>query len=116
MLYSDYIYIGLAYRRCLQDATWDELVNVTQCHNTRLMELNEELQYIVNVNNDGSALNLSAVQSSSEELLVITNASRGNILPNDLDSTIRIIDSISRWGYYAMIYLFDVHVCPNTVH
>jgi len=68
------------------------------------VELDEELLHIVNVNNNGGALNLSEVQSASEELLVITNASRGNISPNDLNSTIRIIDSISRYvSLMAMI-------------
>ena len=90
----------------MQDAIWDGLVNVTQCHNARLTELNEELQHITYVNNNGSALDLSEVQSVSEELVMITNASRGSISPNDLDSTIRIIDSISRLDYYAMFYLF----------
>ena len=60
------------------------------------------LQDILNNNiNEGvrdmtAIFNVTDVQTVSEELVVITDQSRGGIPPTDLDTTIEIIDVITQ--------------------
>lgn len=97
--------VGPAYRRCFENSTWDYFINTTLCRNVRLVGLSERvnmLQDILNNNiNEGvrdmtAIFNVTDVQTVSEELVVITDQSRGGIPPTDLDTTIEIIDVITQ--------------------
>ncbi|XP_065910263.1 uncharacterized protein [Dysidea avara] len=87
--------IGLAYRRCLQDGTWDSLINLTECQTTEfviLLDRVRELEENLSVNSDV----VSEVEDISEELNNITSISVGKLFPNDLLVVIEIINVIAR--------------------
>ena len=94
---------GFAYRNCLSNAEWDLSINVTQCHTVEFMLLDDrahELQEILNANTANGTRNLTImfdvaeVQFVSEELTVLTGASMGPLLPNDLSTTNEILDTL----------------------
>ena len=96
-----YMFIaGLAYRRCLSNAEWDEVVNVSQCYTIELIPLNDrmnELQEIFNANMDNYTIDLSDImemQAMSEELVMTTDTSSRPILPSDLNTTNNILNTI----------------------
>ena len=92
--------VGLAYRRCLPNAEWDEAVNVSQCYTIELISLNDrmnELQEILNVNTNNYTIDLSDImemQAMSDELVMTTDTSPRPILPSDLDTTNNILNTI----------------------
>jgi len=97
--------VGLAYRSCLPNAEWDITINVSQCHTVELVLLDDrvnELQSILNANTDNGTRNLTVmfdimeVQVVSEELTMLTDTSLGPILPNDLNTTNDILDTLIR--------------------
>lgn len=97
--------VGLAYRRCLPHAEWDVAINVSECHTVEFVLLDDrvnELQGILNANVDNSTRNLTVmfditeVQVVSQELTMLTNASIGPLLPNDLNTTNDILDVLIR--------------------
>ena len=91
---------GLAYRRCLPNAEWDEAVNVSQCYTIEMISLNDrvnELQEILNANINNYTLNLFDImemQAVSDELAMITNTSLRPILPSDLPTINNILNTI----------------------
>ena len=105
---TQYIHVvGLAYRRCLANAQWDVAIDVSQCHTVELTLLDNrvnELQGILNANTDNGTRNLTVmfdimeVQIVSEELTVLTDTSLGPILPNDLNTTNDILDTLIRYA------------------
>lgn len=97
---------GLAYRRCLSNAEWDDAINVSQCHTVEFTLLDDrvnELQDILDANIDNGTRNLTVmfdimeVQVVSEELTVLTDVSQGPILPNDLNTTNDILGTLIRF-------------------
>ena len=101
------IVLGLAYRRCLPNAEWDVAIDVSQCHTVELTLLDNrvnELQSILVANTDNGTRNLTImfdiieVQIASEELTVLTDTSLGPILPNDLNTTNDILDTLIRYA------------------
>ena len=99
------IFSGLAYRRCLSNAQWDVTINVSQCHTVEFTLLDDrahELQGILNANMDNGTRNLTVmfdimeVQVVSEELTMLTDASQGPVLPNDLNTTNDILGTLIR--------------------
>jgi len=95
---------GPSYRKCFQNATWDRAVNVSLCRNAELTELSDRTNQLQNVLNNNmnetvrditEVFNISKVETVSGELAMITDSSRGSISPNDLSSTIEIIDTIT---------------------
>lgn len=91
---------GLAYRRCLPNAEWDEAVNVSQCYTIELISLNDrmnELQEILNTNMNNYTIDLSDImemQAMSDELVMTTDTSPRPILPSDLNTTNNIFSTI----------------------
>ncbi|XP_065914929.1 adhesion G protein-coupled receptor L3-like [Dysidea avara] len=84
--------IGMAYRRCQQNGEWDDFIDVTQCRNTELTNLTERAN-----NLDPNSVDVAnKLQSISADLTNITTRSSGSLFPNDLNSTIEIIDTITR--------------------
>jgi len=54
--------------------------------------------------------NITEVETVTEELVMISNSSRGSISPTDLDSTITIIDTITMYvikNAYFSLYLLS---------
>ena len=82
----------MAYRRCQQNGEWDDFIDVTQCRNTELTNLTERAN-----NLDPNSVDVAnKLQSISADLTNITTRSSGSLFPNDLNSTIEIIDTITR--------------------
>ena len=92
--------LGLASRRCLQSGEWDSFINVTQCRNDGLANL---LERVKRLELSPTRDIVHEVQDISEELISITNDSAMVYVPNDLNTTIEIIDTITR--------LPPMHVC-----
>ena len=100
------MFSGLAYRRCLSNAEWDVAINVSQCHTVEYTLLDDrvnELQEILDANMDNGTRNLTVmfdimeVQVVSEELTMLTDVSQGPILPNDLNTTNDILETLKRF-------------------
>lgn len=78
-------------------------IDVTQCQTVEFMLLDDRVQQLedtLNANTDNGTRNLTVmfdvmeVQFVSEELSVITAASVGPILPNDLSTTNDILNTM----------------------
>ncbi|XP_065913574.1 adhesion G protein-coupled receptor L4-like isoform X2 [Dysidea avara] len=87
---------GHAYRWCLQNATWDTFINTTLCQNTQLVELNERVNNLKTLLSNNTNQTVTEVETVSEALIMITDASMGSITPNDVNRSIEIIDVITR--------------------
>ena len=91
---------GLAYRRCLPNAEWDEAVNVSQCYTIEMISLNDhanELQEILNANMNNYTVDLFDImemQAMTDELALTTDTSLRPILPSDLETTNNILRTI----------------------
>ena len=99
--------LGLAYRRCLENGTWDHLINVTQCKNTEYTNLQDKLNKL-----EYSPSNIvdvvRVVESISKELKNLTNTSNGVFFPNDLNTTIGIINTITRLLQCTFICIHNI--------
>ena len=86
------------YRWCLQNGTWDTFINTTQCQNTALVDLNERINNLGDLlnTNTNTTQTVTEVETVSEALIMITDASMGSITPNDVNRSIEIIDAITR--------------------
>ena len=91
---------GLAYRRCLPNAEWDEAVNVSQCYTIEMISLNDrvsELQEILNTNMNNYTIDLFDImemQAVTDEVAMTTNTSLRPILPSDLATINNILNTI----------------------
>ena len=110
-MYIKYV-VGLAYRRCLLNAEWDVVIDVSQCHTVELTLLDNrinELETILNDNTDNGTRNLTVmfdimeVQIVSEELVILTDTSQGPILPNDLNTTNDILDVLIEYVLLVLL-------------
>ena len=99
------LYIGLAYRQCLDNAEWDMTIDVSQCYTVEISMLSDratELESILNdnINSDSRDLtilfDITEVKGVSDELVMLTNNSESAILPNDLDTTNNIVNTLIR--------------------
>ncbi|XP_065910329.1 adhesion G protein-coupled receptor L3-like isoform X3 [Dysidea avara] len=85
---------GEAYRRCLPNGVWDRLINITQCRHLVFTYLLERVNELINSPSSiGDVLN--ELQGISGELINMTTSTEV-FLPNDLNTTIGIIDTITR--------------------
>ena len=85
--------LGEAYRRCLPDGVWDLLINIAQCRHlvfTYLLERVNELLHSPSSVVDA----LNQLQGISGELVHVSSIEV--FFPNDLNTTIGIIDTITR--------------------
>ena len=107
------IVIGLAHRRCLHNGEWDVAIDVSQCHTVELALLDNrvnELQSILNANTGNGTRNLTVmfdiveVQIASEELTMLTDTSLGPILPNDLNTTNDILNTLIRYALHGFSF------------
>ncbi|XP_065897929.1 adhesion G protein-coupled receptor L3-like isoform X2 [Dysidea avara] len=88
---------GLAYRRCHQNGEWDDFINVTQCRKTELTNLTETVDILEdNLVSESNIDVANKLQVISGDLVDITTRYSGKLFPNDLNSTIGIIDTIIR--------------------
>ena len=97
--------VGLAYRHCLENAEWEMTINVSQCHTVEIVMLNDranELRSTLDSNMNSISRDLTIlfditeVQVVSDELAMITNATEGPIIPNDLNTTNNIVNTLIR--------------------
>ena len=97
--------VGLAYRNCLENAEWDMTINVSQCHTVEILMLSDranELQSILSDNTNNGTRDLTTtfdimeVQVVSDELAMLTNNTGSALLPNDLDTTNNIVNTLIR--------------------
>lgn len=109
---------GLAYRLCLQNGEWDTVINVTDCESIELMELNnilnENLDILNNNTNNNTVLfDIKEVESVSRNVSNLTDVSTA-IVPNDINATNVIINSLIRYVItsHSKFYVCTVH----TVH
>ena len=96
--------VGLAYRYCLPIGIWDMTIDVSQCHTTEFVNINNranELQDILNNNTNNSTRDFTAlfnvveVQAVSVELAMLTKT-ENTIFPNDLSTTNSIVEILIR--------------------
>ena len=80
---------------CSDNGIWEDLINVTLCINEKLVDILQRLNDNINNNSNASKV-ANNVQGISEELINVTRMSSGTISPNDLNTTIEIIDTITR--------------------
>ena len=82
-------------------------INVSQCHTVEILMLSDradELQSILsdNTNNDTRDLtttfDIMEVQAVSDDLAMLTNTTESALLPNDLDATNNIVNTLIRCG------------------
>ncbi|XP_065895642.1 uncharacterized protein [Dysidea avara] len=89
---------GLASRTCLQDDQWDNNINVTQCNTVELLLLNDranELEDLLrNSNNIVDPSVLSEVQAISEELAILTDTPDRPLVPNDLNTSNSVLNTL----------------------
>lgn len=89
-----YAYVGLAYRLCLQDSTWDTVINSTECRSSRLKMLDSLLSDISS--NTSNLMNsIGEVEAISKDVSELTNVSTG-ITPNELNMTNNIISELAK--------------------
>ena len=89
-----YAYIGLAYRLCLQNSTWDTAINDTECRNSTLKMLDNLLSDISG-NTNNLMNSIGEVEAISKDVFNLTNVSTG-ITPNDLNTTNNIISELAK--------------------
>ncbi|XP_065894058.1 uncharacterized protein [Dysidea avara] len=89
---------GLASRTCLQDDQWDNNINVTQCNTVESLLLNDranELEDLLRNNNNTIDPNvLSEVQAISEELAILTDTPDRPLVPNDLNTSNSVLNTL----------------------
>ena len=90
-----HILTGLAYRLCLQNSTWDTVINDTECRNSELTMLSNILNDILTGTTNSSMINIGDVQAIGKVVADLTNVSTG-ITPNELNTTNNIISSLAR--------------------
>ena len=99
--------LGRAYRRCLENGTWDHVINVTQCRNTEYTNLQDKLNKL-----EYSPSNIAdvvrVVEGISKELKNLTNTSNGVFFPSDLNTTIGIINTITRLLQCTFICIHNI--------
>ena len=80
-------------------------INVSQCHTVEIVKLSDrvsELNDILSSNTNDSSRDLTIifditeVQIISDELAMLTNETEKPILPNDLDTTNNIVNTLIR--------------------
>ena len=86
--------IGLAYRLCLQNSTWDTMINYTECRSSRLNMLDSLLSDISG-NTNNLMDSISEVEAISKDISDLTNVSTG-ITPNELNTTNNIISVLAK--------------------
>lgn len=88
-------YVGLAYRVCFENSTWDTGINDTECRSNKLTMLDSVLTDILNSNTTDLVNSISEVEAISKDISDLTNVSTG-ITPNELNTTNDIISSLAR--------------------
>ena len=86
--------IGFDYQRCFQN----DLDGFTQCINAELVDLQESVNKLEDdLNTNRSIIDiLYELQGISEELSNVINGTSGNLSLTNLNTTIGIIDTVSR--------------------
>ena len=92
-------YVGLAYRLCLPNATWDMVINNTECQNDKL-EMLFSLLSDVSGNSSGLIENIDKIEAISKGISDFTNVSTG-ISPNELSTANDIISVLTRLEVYV---------------
>ena len=92
MLYLHYV--GLAYRVCLPNATWDMVINDTECKSDMLQML---FGLLSDISNNSSDLinNIDEVEAISKGISDFTNVTTG-ISPDELSTANDIISVLAK--------------------
>lgn len=101
-------YVGLVYRLCLQNSTWDAVINDTQCRSSKLTMLNSLLSDILSSSTNGSMISIGEVEAISKDISDLTNVSTG-ITPNDLNTANNLISSLARYVRGLCSYVCNKH-------
>jgi len=95
---------GLAYRKCLDNSSWEVAINVSQCQNIELDILRDIINEIedsvqagpVNTSIDLTMmLDATEVRALSGELASLTDTTQTSLFVNDLNITNEIISSLN---------------------
>ena len=86
-------YVGLAYRLCLPNATWDMVINDTECQSDKL-EMLFSLLSDISGNSSNLINNIGEIEAISKDISAFTNVTTG-ISPNELSVANDIISVLT---------------------
>ena len=86
-------YVGLAYRLCLFNATWDMVINDTECQSDKL-EMLFSLLSDISGNSSNLINNIGEIEAISKDISAFTNVTTG-ISPNELSVANDIISVLT---------------------
>ena len=89
---------GFAYRTCLEDATWDSNIDLSECHTIEYMLLNQQVHGVLDILTAGATdtvetFNITEIDNIVQDLSSLTGPSE-LILSNDFSDAIDIIDIV----------------------
>ena len=86
-------YVGLAYRLCLPNTTWDMVINDTECQSDKL-EMLFSLLSDISGNSSNLINNIGEIEAISKDISAFTNVTTG-ISPNELSVANDIISVLT---------------------
>ena len=89
---------GFAYRTCLEDATWDITINLSECHTIEYMLLNQQVNEAFNILTAGvtdtvETFNITEIDNIALDLSHLTSPSELT-LSNDFNDAVDIIGTV----------------------
>ena len=90
---------GFVYRTCLEDATWDITVDLSECHTIEYMLLNQQVHEAFDVLTAGvtdtvETFNITEIDNIAQDLSHLTSPSEIT-LSNDFSDAVDIIDIVA---------------------